>query len=87
MNKVILFLLLFSVLTGCVSNRYAVEQAEYSAWKDGEMQYRKKTILLDTKTGETWGLAWDKNNKNNKKYTRDGYGWEKMPKKNRINVE
>ena len=84
MKKLILSVLLSFIIIGCSSNRFAIEQAEYSAWKEGKMQYRKKSILLDTKTGETWGLAWDRDNK---KYTRDGYGWEKLPKVNRMKLK
>jgi len=81
MFKSIVFILVSLSVAGCTTNRYIVSEGSYSAWKGERMQIRKKTILLDTKTGETWALAYDKENK---QYTNDGYGWEKLPVKERL---
>jgi len=83
-----LAILMAMALSGCISNRYIITETEYSTWKgygsEKEMVFRKKTILLDTKTGETWGYAFDKINK---PATRDGYGWEKILAIDRVATE
>lgn len=84
MIKLVVSTFIVCILAGCSTNRYVVTEGTYSAWKGERMYLRKKTILVDTKTGDTWGLAYDKDNK---KYTRDGYGWEKLPSTNRFSVE
>lgn len=75
MKNLFLFGLLSAVAltSGCTTKRYQLVQAEYSAWKGDVMYLRKKSVLIDTETGETWGLAYDKDNT-----TEDGYGWEKI---------
>ena len=75
-SKIISVFLFCFLISACTTQRYVVTEGTYSAWKGERMYLRKKTILVDTKTGETWGLAFDKKNK---EYTRDGYGWEKLP--------
>jgi len=73
-----IFIALF--LVGCASNRYVITESEYSVWKgagkDKEMYLRTKTMLLDTKTGESWGYEY---NHANKGITSGGYGWVKIP--------
>jgi hypothetical protein len=76
MNRLVISIIFVCLSAGCSTNRYVVTEGTYSAWKGEQMYLRKKTILVDTKTGDTWGLAFDKDNK---EYTRDGYGWERMP--------
>lgn len=76
MKKLALICLICGMSAACTTQRYVVTEGTYSAWKGDEMHLRKKTILVDTETGDTWGLAYDKENK---KYTRDGYGWQKLP--------
>ena len=65
----------FSLAACSNQQRYRLDQAEYSAWNNNVMQYRKKAVLIDTETGDTWGLAYDKSNP-----TEDGYAWQKIPK-------
>lgn len=68
--------LFIACMSGCSTQRYVIEDVGYSSWKDGKMLVRKKAIMLDTKTGESWGLAYKKGTP-----TRDGYGWEALPKR------
>jgi hypothetical protein len=77
--KKILFipiLIIGSALSGCATQKYTVETVGYSSWKGEKMLVRRKAILLNTQTGETWGLTYNKANP-----TTDGYGWEKIPGK------
>ena len=84
MSRLMLSVILVGLLAGCATNRYVVTEGTYSAWKGERMYLRKKTILVDTKTGATWGLAYDAENK---AFTRDDYGWEKLPVRDHIAVE
>jgi hypothetical protein len=69
-------LIICSVLSGCATQKYTVETVGYSSWKGDKMLVRRKAILLNSQTGETWGLTYNKANP-----TTDGYGWEKIPGK------
>lgn len=68
--------LLYLLISGCTAQKFTIDTAGYSSWKGDKMLVRRKAILLNTETGETWGLAYNKNNS-----TRDGYAWEKLPNK------
>ena len=83
MNRVFPVLVVFSLacLSGCVSPRFDIESVRYSSWQKGVMVVREKAILIDTETGETWGLSFDK-----RKPTVDGYVWEKLLKKDEIDA-
>ncbi|NTS75430.1 hypothetical protein HR060_01010 [Catenovulum sp. SM1970] len=69
---------LIALTSACATSpTYQIEQAEYSSWAGhGSEKFhytRKKTILLNTETGETWHLQYHNDNK-----TRDGYDWERL---------
>lgn len=68
------FLLIYLFLSGCATQKYTVETVGYSSWKGDKMLVRRKAILLNTETGETWALSYKKGNPTN-----DGYAWEKLP--------
>jgi len=75
--KVIYFifsLLVYLSISACAEQKYKVETVGYSSWEDSKMIVRRKAILLNTETGETWGLAYKKGTP-----TRDGYSWQKLP--------
>ena len=84
MKSVLSTLIILSIIfmTGCASYPFKVDTVRYSSWQNGEMIVREKAILINTETGETWGLSFDK-----RKPTRDGYVWEKLPKKTPIEPE
>lgn len=77
MNKLkgICAITLTVLLVGCSTQKYVVQEVGYSSWTKEQMIIRKKTILLNTETGETWGLTYKRQNP-----TKDGYAWEKLPK-------
>ena len=52
MNRLVVSIIFVCLSAGCSTNRYMVTEGTYSAWKGEQMYLRKKTILVDTKTGE-----------------------------------
>ena len=77
------------------SQVFSTQQIEYSVWssrnEDSSFQwpwqdvkrhyFRKKAVLINSATGETWGLEYT-----GSKQTSDGYRWVKIPLENEHNI-